>query len=281
MIAQLIEVLDAAAGLPVVHQWGLAERLDNGPHVHVDADQYTPIATDQYATWSYWRLTHGPITEAALELDSCGGGIRHELSLRLVVMLDNDCNAVQVIADASRALQGAAKGIRAVTGAAIVRVGRRVIVTEAVQGTERIAHLPLHRKLVAIDMGLEVLGIRDCLSGCDPVDVTCAIIGKASTAKVRECLGDRIHDLCDFSPPSPGDCPDVMVNSTAIGGYSVTVMQDGSMVGAVDPLTGVVTVPSCTDPCTVDLDIYIEGSLVSQLSGLDPCAAETINIVWT
>ena len=238
MIAQLIEVLDAAVSLPVVHHWGLAERMDNGPHVHVDADQYTPIATDQYHTWSYWRLTNGPVTNVAQEFDACGGGVRHELALRLVVMLDNDCDAVQVMADASRAAQDAAKGIRAVTGAAIVRIGRRVVYTDGVQQQEGIASMPLHRRLVALDMALEMLGVRDCLSGCDPVDVACAIIERTSTDKIRDCLGDRVYDLCDCSPSSPGDCP-------------------------------------------VDLDIYVEGNLVAQLSGLDPCVDNEIFINWT
>lgn len=79
-------------------------------------------------------------------------------------------------------------------------------------------------------------------------------------------------------------CPDTTVNGIAIAGNDVTVVRntDGAQVGTIDTVTGVVTVPAGGGgSCPVDLDIYIDGVLAAQETGLDPCTAETINIVWT
>lgn len=246
MIHAIAQVLDAQAALPVVHGWGLADATPDGPAVHQGGGQYTPVAVDGYATWSYWRLTSGPSTTLSDIGGGCGDGIRHDLTMRLVVMLDNDCDAMQVMLDAARALPMSSKALRTTTGAAIATVDRRHIITDGIQGSERIGAVPLHRRLIAMDVQLVLLGLRDCLSGCPPVDVTCAIIAAASDAKVVSCLGDRLDGLCG----SAGSCASC-----------------ASCGSAAD--------------CPVDLDIYIDGLLAAQETGLDPCTVETINIIWT
>jgi hypothetical protein len=52
-----------------------------------------------------------------------------------------------------------------------------------------------------MDVLITVRGKASCMIVCDPVDVTCAIIQDATIAKIRECLGDRLSEVCEGGGP--------------------------------------------------------------------------------
>lgn len=99
-----------------------------------------------------------------------------------------------------------------------------------------------------------------------------SVDGEAPAPTVRQAT---IADLCPCAPTT--------VNGVMSDVSDIHVKQGGVDVGTLDPITGIHTVPECPPAadCPVDLDIYIDGVLAAQETGLDPCTVETINIIWT
>ncbi len=89
MIEQLIDLFDAAVTSPVTTKHGLAILGPDGPMKRTQTGQYTPIAVDNEAPWSYWRI--GDIKSTPYDIYACSMGALQQVPLRLVLLLPNDC----------------------------------------------------------------------------------------------------------------------------------------------------------------------------------------------
>lgn len=241
MIEQLIDLFDAAVTAPVVTKHGLAILGTDGPLRRTQTGQYTPIAVDNDAPWSYWRI--GDIKSSPYDIYACSMGALQQVPLRLVMLLPNDCGQRDILLAAGRAVTATTGAAKELLGAARVRVVGQRIAVDGVGQAEKISDIPLQWSLIAIDMDLEVIGTADCLVGCgDGPSVLCSVITTATNAEVAECLGDRVNDICDSTP-----C-EVTVNGTPSDTPTITVTQDGVPAGTLNPATGNVDVPPCP-PC--------------------------------
>lgn len=237
MIERIIDILNAATGLPVVKAYGVA-RLMPGPHVRTQAGEYTPIAVDDNAPWSYWRVLSHNVADANT-FAACTGE-RHTLVLRLVALLNDDCDVTDAMRDAVQGVGSASGAMATALGALIVQVPRAALSLDGV--TEGIGTVPLQRRLVAADITMEITADAGCLAGCDPGDVLCALIGAASNDAVKACLGaGRINEMCEGGGP----CPETTVNGVASDVPDIHVQQGGVDVGTLNPATGIHTVPVC------------------------------------
>lgn len=237
MIERITDILNAATGLPVVQAYGVA-RLMPGPHVRSQTGEYTPIAVDDNAPWSYWReLSH---TVASADTLAACKGERHTLMLRLVALLNDDCDVADAMRGAIQGIGGVSRSIGVALGALLVQVPRATLIMEGVG--EGITDIPLHRRLVAADITVDIYADAGCLAWCESSDVLCALIGAATNDAVKECLGnDRLSELCGGGGP----CPDTTVNGVTSDVPDIHVKQGGVDVGTLDPVTGVHTVPEC------------------------------------
>ena len=240
MIEQLIDLFDAAVTAPVVTKHGLAILGPDGPMKRTQTGQYTPIAVDNDAPWSYWRI--GDIRSTPYDIYACSMGALQQVPLRLVMLLPNDCGQRDILLAAGRAVTATTGAAKELLGAARVRVVGQRIAVDGVGQAEKISDIPLQWSLIAIDMDLEVIGTADCLVGCDEgPSVLCAVISTASNAEVVECLGDRVNEICEGGGP----CPETTVNGVASDVPDIHVKQGGVDVGTLDPITGIHTVPVC------------------------------------
>jgi hypothetical protein len=200
MIEQLIGLFDAAVTAPVATKHGLAILGPDGPMKRTQAGQYTPIAVDNEAPWSYWRI--GDIRSTPYDIYACSMGALQQVPLRLVMLLPNDCGQRDILLAAGRSVSATTGAAKELLGTSRVRVVGQRIAVDGVARTENISDIPLQWSLIAIDMDLEVIGTADCLVGCEEgPSVLCAVIGTASNAEVVECLGDRLNEICDGSGP--------------------------------------------------------------------------------
>jgi len=237
MIERITDILNAATGLPVVQAYGVA-RLMPGPHVRSQTGEYTPIAVDDNAPWSYWReLSH---TVASADTLAACKGERHTLMLRLVALLNDDCDVADAMRGAIQGIGGVSRSIGVALGALLVQVPRATLIMEGVG--EGITAIPLHRRLVAADITVDIYADAGCLAWCESSDVLCALIGAATNDAVKECLGDdRLGEICGGGGP----CPDTTVNGMVSNVPDIHVKQGGVDVGTLDPVTGIHTVPVC------------------------------------
>lgn len=241
MIERLIDLFDATVAAPVATKHGLAILGTDGPLRRTQTGQYTPIAVDNDAPWSYWRI--GDIKSSPYDIYACSMGALQQVPLRLVMLLPNDCGQRDILLAAGRAVTATTGAAKELLGAARVRVVGQRIAVDGVGQAEKISDIPLQWSLIAIDMDLEVTGTADCLVGCgDGPSVLCSVITTATNAEVVECLGDRVNEICDSTP-----C-EVTVNGTPSDTPTITVTQDGVPAGTLNPATGNVDVPPCP-PC--------------------------------
>jgi hypothetical protein len=223
MIEQLIDLFDAAVTAPVTTKHGLAILGPDGPMKRTQTGQYTPIAVDNEAPWSYWRI--GDIKSTPYDIYACSMGALQQVPLRLVMLLPNDCGHRDILLAAGRAVSATTGAAKELLGAARVRVVGQRIAVDGVGQAEKISDIPLQWSLIAIDMDLEVIGTADCLVGCDEgPSVLCSVIATATNAEVVECLGDRINEICESDP-----CDPVTVASSD-GEYSEVVPCGDSLI---------------------------------------------------
>lgn len=216
MIEQLIDLFDASVTAPVVTKHGLAILGNDGPLKRTQAGQYTPIAVDNEAPWSYWRI--GDIKSTPYDIYACSMGALQQVPLRLVMLLPNDCGQRDILLAAGRAVTATTGAAKELLGAARVRVVGQRIAVDGVGQAEKISDIPLQWSLIAIDMDLEVIGTADCLVGCeDGPSVLCSVITTATNAEVVECLGDRINEICESGPSDP------VTVANSDGSYAVQV----------------------------------------------------------
>lgn len=263
MTEQLIDLFDAAVTAPVVTKHGLAILGTDGPLRRTQTGQYTPIAVDNDAPWSYWRI--GDIKSSPYDIYACSMGALQQVPLRLVMLLPNDCGQRDILLAAGRAVTATTGAAKELLGAARVRVVGQRIAVDGVGQAEKISDIPLQWSLIAIDMDLEVIGTADCLVGCgDGPSVLCSVITTATNAEVVECLGDRLNEICDSTP-----C-EVTVNGTPSETPTITVTQDGVPAGTLNPATGNVDVPPCVpgEAYPVDTDGVAVGPAVPVASGV-------------
>ena len=204
MIAELLTITDAAYGsaLPVTTRHVFAQILNGVPVVHAGGGQFTPIANDLNGSWSYQRI-RGNVDVQATDLagDPCQG-VRVTIPLRIVALMSRDtCLESAEVAMAS--LRNSAKDAAIATGAFDVRFDRVswALAENASPEFSPAPQIPTSKALLIIDLSIAVIATQSCITGCDPTDVTCAIIGAASLDKIAECLGDRLSELCGGGGP--------------------------------------------------------------------------------
>lgn len=199
MITELIEILDAA-GIPVATRNGLAQTINGQPAVHSGSGQFVPVTADNSGTWSYWRI-NGQASASKADIGEACMGVNLSLPLRYVAWVDRD-ECSDAIVGSVNAMRLAGKSIKDAIGAATVSIERASWGIDTAWAQEYSPAPPIapSRMLVNIDLSVRIIGSEDCMSGCaDAIDVLCVLIGRASNAKVVECLGDRINEICESS----------------------------------------------------------------------------------
>ena len=279
MIEQLIDLFDAAVTAPVATKHGLAILSPDGPMKRTQAGQYTPIAVDNEAPWSYWRI--GDIRSTPYDIYACSMGALQQVPLRLVLLLPNDCGHRDILLAAGRSVTATTGAAKELLGAARVRVVGQRIAVDGVGQAEKTSDIPLQWSLIAIDMDLEVIGTADCLVGCgEGPSVLCSVITTATNAEVVECLGDRINEICESGPSDP------VTVANSDGSYAVEVdCGEGLILPDVTntdsdgtPVTLPAQTPFVATPCGPSGDGYVQlyddaatpnpiGSLVTVPSG--------------
>ena len=231
MVASIIEALNAAlTALDVNVRHGLCVPINGQPCVHRGGGEYVPVFSDQNGNVSYWRVT-GPVNTSDEDL----GTIRVTVPLRLVALIERDTcddplgqmNRVAMQMRGSSAyVRRSLTGVHGVEVSAM-SVGVDVVRSQELQGVD----IPTRRAVAHINATVVVRGDASCMDQCgaDPVVV-------------------------------PGDCPDTTVNGVKSDTHTIAVLQGGSPVGALDPTSGVVTVPPC-DPCPpcADAEVRVNG----------------------
>jgi hypothetical protein len=276
MITELLTITDAAYGgsLPVTTRHLFAQIINGVPAVHNGSGQFTPVANDLNGSWSYQRFRGNiEVTPSQLSGDPCAG-VRMLIPLRIVALLPRDtCIADAQVVAAS--LRGASKAVKIATGAQSVSVDRVTwnVAENASAEFNPAPQIPTTKALLIIDLTVTVEASQACISECEPTDVVCAIIAKASNAKVVECLGtERVNQICNT------DCPATTVNGEESDTPTITVLQGGIEVGTLNPATGVVTIEECpegcTDPYTIKWDV--DGTEITILVDEDPCGGEAV-----
>lgn len=222
MTDTLITALDAIASqhLPTHTRHLLAELKGGLPAVHLANGDWQPIANDMAGTWSYWRHIGNP-QESANPIPGSQSAIRWSFSLRLVSLCEIEgTDAQKAIAAALSAAQDIRSNARTIARALdayrveVARMEVRVD-DEAIAAAElNAAAIPSNRRLVAMDIGVNVTGEAGCLDPCcPPAAITkgtpCEIIASAQVATILGCLTDEqeaaiIAELCD-GPGGP--CP--------------------------------------------------------------------------
>ena len=277
MITQILTVLDAAAeAMPVGARYRWASLVAGRPHVHVGNGDFVPVAEDAAGSWSYWRAM-GPAQVSQADIGEACIGYRVTMPLRFVAWVDRE-ECTPAIMDAVNAMRASRRDVVAAIGAADVQFDRIAWQVDGVGGQEFRPEpvWPTHKMLVNIDITLVVEADERCVQGCgDAVSVLCRLMGAATLEQIRECLGDRINELCDL------DCQPATytVNGTPgtpipSGGNAVLqVLQGGVQVGTFDPVTGVHTVPECPEGCTGPLTLVFDanGTSVEVAVIADPC----------
>lgn len=272
MIAELLTITDAAYGaaLPVTTRHVFAQLLNGVPVVHAGGGQFTPVANDLNGSWSYQRIRGNvEVSQTSIPGSPCQG-VRVLVPLRIVALLPRD-TCMESAESAMAALRNTYASAAVAIGANEVRFDRVswALAESAVGEFSPAPQIPTSKALLIIDLSIAVIATQECITGCDPVDVTCSIIAAASVAKIRECLGDRLNDVCDGGGP----CPPTTVNGAESDTPAITVVQGGEQVGTLNPATGVHTVPEC-DPCPVpecdDLvdAVVVEGAGLENVNGL-------------
>jgi hypothetical protein len=278
MIAQIIDVLNVAAEtLPVDTRHGWAQIVQGQPAVHVGGGDWQPVANDLNGSWSYVRINGQARVEPTDIGDPCSG-VRVRLPFRLVALLDrSECAELPgLLVQTAGSIRQARKQFVQASGA--YRVNMSSILWQiddfATQEFQPLPIVPSYRVLVAIDIIMEVDAAEGCFEGCGELtDVVCAIIAKASNAKVVKCLGtERVNQICNT------DCPATTVNGEESDTPTITVLQGGIEVGTLNPATGVVTIDECpegcTDPYTIKWDV--DGTEITILVDNDPCGGEAV-----
>ena len=273
MIEQLIALFDASVTAPVATRYGMAILGEDGPLVHAGGDQYTPIAVDNNAPWSYWRV--GKIQSSPADIFTCDPGELSKATFRIVLLLPNDCGAQNILSAAGQAVGTTMNAAKELLGAVRVRVTRRDASVGGVASQENIKHVPLQWSLIALDIDVEILGTVGCLTGCeDGQSVLCSVINTSTNAQVVECLGStRVAEICEGGGP----CEDatVLINGTEVdtitsgGSLDIPVLQDGSPVGSLVGSEWIV--PPCGASCDLDVVIIMNGVEVANITELDPC----------
>lgn len=248
MIAQIIDVLNVAAEtLPVDTRHGWAQIVQGQPAVHVGAGQWVSVANDLNGSWSYVRINGQARVEPTDIGDPCSG-VRVRLPFRLVALLDrSECAELPgLLVQTAGSIRQARKQF--VTASGAYRVNMSSILWQiddfATQEFQPLPIIPSERVLVAIDIIMEVDAAEGCFEGCGELtDVVCAIIAKASNAKVVECLGpDRVAQICEGGGPC--DPLTAMLNGVEI-------------INEAEPCGAEITL-DCDDPVN---------ALVAELSG--------------
>jgi hypothetical protein len=280
MIRHITSVLnETVLALPVGLRVPFAEVIDGVPSERVGRDQFKPIITDANGGVSYWRANGAQSVSQLDRTAACGDAVRVAIPMALIAFVRREqCDAPdQLLNAAAHQLRASTKVVRnSIAGAFGVSIGGITLGTDTVRSSEvQEAVVPTSMVVLALTCVIYVDASADCLDQCgEPYDLVCAVIGGASNAKVAECLGGRLDEICDGGGP----CDPTTVNGTESDTPTITVLQGGVEVGTLNPATGVHTVPECDEPCLVDAFIYVDGELVEVQNNLDPCEAQTINI---
>ena len=225
--------MDAIAGnrLAAATRHGLCElvAVDGGtaPAKYGGGDSWNVVSIDTGGDWSYWRLTER-IGESRDDRFQACHIITATFSLRLVTLVSRAvCDPAPDVARAAASdMRQASATVRSATNSSLVEIEVRGIDTDTarVYGVEfrgaGFGTVPPGKMLIAIDVVVRVTGTEDCFGVCgDALDLTCALIQKASNAKVEECLGaERINEICE----SGGDCPYdgiIQINGVQVGTF--------------------------------------------------------------
>jgi len=293
MITKLLQITDAAIGtaLPVTTRHIYASLQGGQPVVHTGGGNFTPIANDLSGHWSYQRL-RGEVgaVRTTLAGDPCEA-LQMTVPLRIVALLDRD-GCIDVAAQVVAALRGSKAQIVAATQAASVAFDRIAWTFDAGVGQEftPAPAIPTQRTLLVVDATIIVRGKTSCMVDCTPVDVTCAIIAAATLDKIRECLGDRLAELCDIpvGPCDPlawelrnseGDLLDSGTVDEPCGAELEVTAPDAIVLVNGEPFDtvpsgGTIDVPCEGGPCD-PLTINFDGALLQTVT--DPCG-ETVDI---
>ncbi len=217
MISTIIEVLDIAASnrLKATARYGLAELQPNGsggttPAIYTSSGSWKPITVDDGGDWSYWREID-KVKEDDAPFEACSNLTTRSYTLRLVTLLGRElCGTSSDAGTAAATEMRLSYGtIRTAIKASIVKIKVLGIDTDTAHVfASEFKGIPegvnTNKALIAIDLLVSITGKDSCFDVCDPIDLTCAIIDKASNDKVEECLGsERIAEICD------SDCPDL------------------------------------------------------------------------
>jgi hypothetical protein len=254
------------------------------------------VANDLNGTWSYIRI-NGQARVEPTDIGEPCSGVRVRLPFRLVALLNrSECSELPgLLVQTAGSIRQARKQFVTASGAYQVALSNILwqiddFVNQEFQPTPIV---PSDRVLVAIDIIMEVDGREDCFEGCGELtDVVCAIIAKASNAKVVECLGpERVAQICEapIEPCLPlsfslsdtdgnvllnglqnNPCG-VQLNLTAPDG---TVTRDGQPFGTVLS-GGTIDVPSECPPCD-PLVVTINGEVAAEVE--EPCG-ETVPFI--
>jgi hypothetical protein len=271
MITKLLQVTDAVIGtaLPVTTRHILASLKAGQPVVHTGGGNYTPIANDLTGYWSYQRI-RGEVSVVSTRLagDPCEA-LQATVPLRIVALLDRD-TCIEEAIELAALLRSSTRTAQTGIGAFSVAFERLTWSFDQLAGQEfaPLPQIPTNRTLLVMDASIAVRAKASCMVDCEPVDVTCAIIAGATLDKIRECLGDRLEELCDVPP-----CDPTTVNGVESDTPTITVLQGGNPVGTLNPATGVVTIPECPEGCDepFTLQFQVGETLVEVAAYPDPC----------
>lgn len=290
MISELLQITDAAVGasLPVTTRHVYATLAGGQPVVHVGNGNHTPVANDMTGYWSYQRIRgEASAAHAQVAGDPCLA-VRLTVPLRIVALLDKDTCIDQALRLVT-ALKGSSQEAQVATKAFAVEFERINWSFDQLAGQEfnPLPQIPVHRTLLVVDCTVRVTGSAACLSDCTPVDVTCALIQAATLDKIRECLGDRINELCEGGGPCDplnysladtdgnillsGIEEDPCGKELPLVAPDGTVTRDGQPFGSVLS-GGTIDVPSSCDPCPIDIEVRNSaGTLVDSDTVEDAC----------
>lgn len=169
MIAQLVDILKGAIGLPVQTKYGIAQIIEGVPSVHVGNGQWKPIAIDSDGAWSYFRIIGQTQVQSADIGEPCAG-IGMTMTLRYVALLERSaCGELpDALVGVTGDIRGSSRAIRTAIGATKVDFTsiRFGIDEVAKQEFSKEPKIPLQRVLVNLDMTVYITGNESCLTTC-------------------------------------------------------------------------------------------------------------------
>lgn len=228
MIDRIIDILDArlAAAIPVDTRWGLCERVktDKGerPVKYVGGGQARHVVEDSNGNASYWRVT-GPIQQQRADIGEACSGIRWDIPMRLVFLLDRSTEVCDGISNAVGDVMIALKGSERQIETAVSAVSASLTAARAESDSMRAAQselpgfvVPLQRAVVTVDVTVSVEGAESCFEscnvtaynpcadcgdpgeGCTEMDITVNVNGSfVETVEIDPCLANTLNIVID------------------------------------------------------------------------------------